>query len=155
MLDGCTALYFIKWKCKPRKSIKKKTWIDIPKNKCKPVDIDFIFKTKLMYQLILFLVLSFVYDSGNCSKSENRVSSYMKLIRLYKQKDDKSTEEICVYFKFYNNIYKLQKKKSMQRLKCRKPRNIASSVLAAMSPSRYTISIFIWLMRNSVDKICP
>lgn len=34
----------------------------------------------------------------------------MKLIRLYKQKDDKSTEEICVYFKFYNNIYKLQKK---------------------------------------------
>lgn len=105
-----------------------------------------------MYQLILFLVLFFVYDSGNCSKSENRVSSYMKLIRLYKQKDDKSTEEICVYFKFYNNIYKLQK-----RSQC-KDWNVESLeilLLAAMSPSRYNISIFIWLMRNSVDKICP
>lgn len=46
------------------------------------------------------------------------------LILLYTMIDDKSTyaEERCVYFKFYNNIYKLpKKKKQMQRLKYRKP----------------------------------
>lgn len=105
-----------------------------------------------MYQLILFLVLFFVYDSGNCSKSENRVSSYMKLIRLYKQKDDKSTEEYASISSFI--ITSINYKKRSQ---C-KDWNVESLeilLLAAMSPSRYNISIFIWLMRNSVDKICP
>lgn len=53
-----------------------KTWIDHPKNKYNPLDINFLFEKKLLYLLTLFLVLSFVHDCENCSNSENRASSY-------------------------------------------------------------------------------